>query len=306
MTSDAPSVVGLMHDFNDLEKKGHKDQQALNGFISELSTFFENAPDTLTGFLTAIYDCDPDYVKRTRLGGLEGIPYPWFNWIAGTTPRWLGDNLGANAVEGGFVARILFVYSNSATRHSVEPKITPEFLKRSDMLTHDLAHILSLHGEFNWKDGDEGDAFTYFNSWYCDPTIMPRVPDNRTQGYFERKHIHLEKVAMLLSLCESDDKLIHLRHIERAKELLEKYVEPSMKKAFSAVGGNPYATDFERISEQIEMSGGMTMQDLVNANFHQLDQNKLEMTLASLVAAGRILKDTKEMPVVFRAINRGR
>lgn len=289
LTSDAPSVVGLMKDFNDIANI-QKDHQSLNGFIYELSTFFENAAEAMTGFLTAIYDGDADYTKRTRIGEKEHIPFPWFNMLAGTTPRWLGDNLNKNAVEGGLVARTLFIYSNEIFYEEPEPEISKDYLARSKVLSNDLAHILGLHGQFEWEGGREGDAFRFFRDFYRSRDRLPRVPDNRTQGYFVRKHIHLQKVAMLLSLAQDDSKLFRLKHIEAAKDLLEKYVEPSMKRAFSAVGGNPYATDFERICEQIESAGKMTLQEVVNANYHQISQDKMEMTLTSLVASGRIIR----------------
>lgn len=301
LTSDAPSVVGLMKDFADIPQKDH---QSLSAYIFELSTFFENAEKTMTGFLTAIYDGKADYTKRTRIGEKEHIPFPCFNMIGGTTPRWLGDNLDSNAVEGGFVARTLFLYSAQQRFGDPEPVMSPDYLKRCDYLTHDLAHMLSLHGQFEWEGAREGDAFKEYARWFNDRGRLPAVADNRTWTYFVRKPAHILKIAMALSLSEGNSKLITLPHIERSRALLELYVEPSMKKAFSAVGGNPYATDFERIGDQIEHSGGMTMQELVNSNFHNLDQQKLEMTLASLVAAGRVMKDLRTLPIMFRPITR--
>lgn len=298
LTSDAPSVVGLMKDFADVALV-QKDHQSLSAYVFELSTFFENAEKTMTGFLTAIYDGKADYTKRTRIGEKEHIPFPCFNMIGGTTPRWLGDNLDSNAVEGGFVARTLFLYSAQQRFGDPEPVMSPEYLKECDHLTHDLAHILTCHGQFEWDGGREGDAFQFYHTWFNDRSRLPAVADNRTWTYFVRKPAHILKISMALSLAEGNTKLLGINHLQRAKALLEQYVEPSMKKAFSAVGGNPYATDFERIGDQIEMSGGMTMEMLVNANFHNLDQLKLEMTLASLVAAGRITKNVKAIPFMY-------
>lgn len=303
LTSDAPSVVGLMQDFGDITQKDH---QSLSAYIFELSSFFENAEKTMTGFLTAIYDGSPDYTKRTRVGGKEHIPFPFFNMIGGTTPRWLGDSLDENAVEGGFVARTLFLYSEQQRFADPEPQVSPAYTKRCDYLTHDLAHILSIYGQFEWEGGRDGDAWKYFDSWFKDRSRLPKIPDNRTWSYYVRKPAHMEKLAMILSLAESDEKLFKLKHIEVARALLEEHVEPSMRKALTAVGGNPYATDFERILDQIRSSGtGMTYEDLTNYNYNNLDHLKLEMTVKSLVAAGRIEKDERVKPAVYR-IREGR
>lgn len=297
LTSDAPSIVGIMQDFKDVAAI-QKDHQSLNGFILELSTLFENGGETMTGFLTAIYDGDADYVKRTRIGGKEHIPYPWFNMIAGTTPRWLGDNLSKNAVEGGLVARTLFIYSDEQNFNSPEPEITPAFRKREEVLTHDLAHITQIAGQFEWDGGKEGDAWKWYDTWYRNPERMPRIPDNRTQGYFVRKPMHLLKVATLLSLAKRDDKVYKIDDLVAALALLDS-IENGMKRAFSAVGGNPYATDLERIGDQIKQSGGMTYAELIASNFHNLERSKLDMTLDSLCALGRIRRDISLNPAKF-------
>lgn len=304
-TPDAPSIVGIMEDFKDIEKV-QKDHQSLNAFIGELSSLFENAAEGMTGFLTQIYDGDPNYRKRTRVGGNEEVAAPWFNMIAGTTPRWLGDNLTKNAVDGGLIARTVFVYSEELNFVSPEPEITPEFREREKTLTHDLAHIAQLYGSFEWAGGKGNhrgrctgrcgcaDAWRWYNNWYLDgESRLPRIPDNRTQGYFIRKPIHLMKVATLLSLAKRDDKLYHLEDMMAALALLDS-IETGMKKAFSAVGTNPFATDLERIEHQIRAAGGMSYGDIVESNYHNLEDVKIQNTIASLVAMGKIVKHLHE------------
>lgn len=297
-TSDAPSIVGIMKDFADIPQKDH---QSLNAFVYELSSLFENAPDAMTGFLTAIYDGDANYTKRTRIGGKEHIPFPWFNKIAGTTPRYLGDNLTKNAVEGGLVARTIFVYSEEQSFESPEPSISPESLRREATLTHDLTHILNLSGQFEWDGGKAehkgpckdgcgcGPAYQWYDNWYRNSDRMPRIPDNRTQGYFVRKPIHLLKVAMLLSLSKRDDKLFKVEDLMMALTLLDS-IEKGMKKCFSAVGGNQYATDVERIEHQIKQAGGLSKAEIVAANYHNLDDLKMKMVLDQLESLGRVTK----------------
>lgn len=307
---DAPSIVGIMKDFKDIADV-QKDHQSLNAFIGELSTLYENAGEGMTGFLTNIYDGDPDYRKRTRVGDIEEIPYPWFNMIAGTTPRWLGDNLLKNAVEGGLIARVIAVFSDEFNFESAEPEISPEYLEREKVLTHDLAHIAQIYGAFEWDGGKGkhigacfpscgcGDAFRWYNTWYMQGTDrLPRIPDTRTQGYFIRKPIHLLKVAMLLSLGKRDDKLYKLDDLIAALALLDS-IEKGMKNAYSAVGTNPYATDLERIEFQIRTSGGMSIAEITETNYHNLDEIRLQNTIASLVAMGKIWKSLRSNGVIY-------
>lgn len=298
-----------MDDYKDVAAV-QKDNQTLNAFMWELGTLFENAPETMTGFLTAIYDGDANYVKKTRVGAKEHIPYPLLNLIGGTTPRWLGDNLSKNAVEGGLVARTIPVHSDELSFDAPEPEISPGFLQREERLSHDLAHILRLNGQFEWAGGRKrhdgpcktgcgcGEAFAWYDSWYRDRTRIPRVQDNRTQSYYVRKPIHLLKVAMLLSLARDDSLTFTVDSLLQAKAMLEK-IEGGMKHAFSAVGSNPFATDLERIHNQIKQSGGLSKAEVIAANYHNIDQQKMEMTLKSLEELQYVKKIIKDGAGIF-------
>jgi hypothetical protein len=285
-TSDAPSVAGIMLEFKDIASKEH---QSLNAFIGELSTIYENAADTMTGFLTAIYDGDDEYIKRTRIGGVEAISKPWFNLIAGTTPTWLGDNLSRSAVEGGLVARTLYVYSDEIILQSPFPEYSEALRVLEKDLVHDLAHISNLYGCFTFEGGKGGAAYKWYSEWYLDRTRLPRVADNRTAGYFVRKPQHLLKVAMLVSLCYKDELLFTVADFEVGLALLES-LEPGMIRAFSAVGGNTYASDLERIIGQVRGCGtlGMTYGELIASNYHQLQQRDIDASLQSACSMGRI------------------
>jgi hypothetical protein len=286
MSGDAPSVVGLMKDFADIVQKDH---QSLNAFISEFGSLFENATETMTGFLTAIYDGDDDYTKRTRVGGKEHIPFPWLNMVAGTTPTWLGDNLRKSAVEGGLVARTLYIYSDEIILKSPFPRYNKAIRALEEHLIHDLAHISVLGGEFDFAGGESGEAYRWFADWYIDRKRFPRVSDNRTAGYFVRKPIHLLKVAMALSLSRSDSLQLSLENLEVALAMLDG-IESGMSRAFSAVGGNMLATELERVERILKQAGseGLTYAEIIAATYHNMEQKQLDATLNTLRAMGRI------------------
>ena len=288
LSSDAPSIVGIMQDFADIPQKDH---QSLNAFMGELSTLFENSGDGMTGFMTHLYDGDPDYIKRTRIGGKESIPYPWLNLLGGTTPSWLGNSLTPAMIEGGLVARTIYVYSDEINLKSPFPKPSDQFRSLEKDLVHDLAIISQLYGEFDFDGSANGQAYRWYEAWYMDPTRFPRVTDNRTAGYYSRKPMHLLKVAMAVSLSRSNSLRLSTEDLEIAKALLEK-VEPGMRRAFSAVGGNIFATDIERVYNQIHGCGaeGMTYPELVASNYHQLEQKRLDEVLMTLASIGRIMQ----------------
>lgn len=295
MSPEAPSVVGLMQEFNDI-KNLQKDHQSLNAFIGEMSSLFENAQETMTGFLTTIYDCDDDYTKRTRVGGKEHIPFPWLNLIAGTTHTWLGDNLTKSAVEGGLVARTIFVNFDDIVLKTSYPRWTPELRKLEEYLIHDLAHISAISGQFDFEAGFDGPAFAWFDQWVLNKEgRFPKIADNRTQGYFVRKHVHMLKVCMSLSLSVSDTLVLTEERLRLALGFLDA-IEPGMAKAFSAVGGNIYATEIQRVEKLILQAGthGLTYADLVAHTFHNMEQRQLDATLTTLRSMGRIKGDTTQ------------
>lgn len=278
LTSDAPSVAGIMEEFKEISTQEH---QSLNAYISELSTLYENAKESMAGFLTAIYDGDPDYRKRTRQYGKEQVPYPWLNMIAGTTPTWLGDNLTKSMIEGGLIARTIHVFSDEMILQSPRPKGNPKYARLAEDLVHDLTIISQLSGEFRWAE----DAGDWYDAWYLNKARFPKVTDNRTAGYYVRKPAHLVKVAMAISMARKNDLILTLDDLQVALAFLDE-IETKMPKAFSSVGGNTYANDLERIEAQIKQSGeeGIGYSDLVAANYHALDKKLLDATLEALEA----------------------
>lgn len=296
LSSDSPSVAGLIVEFTQITNVAH---QSMSAFIGEMSTLYENAPDTMTGFLTAFYDGDDDYIKSTRSSKKEHITKPWLNLIAATTPSWLGDNLSRSAVEGGLVARTLYVYSEEVNLKNPFPEYTPALRRLESALVNDLIHISTLYGNFGFAGGKGAAAWEWYKKWYLDRSRLPAVADNRTSGYFTRKPQHLLRVALLVSLAKRDDLLYTVEDLEVGLALLAA-LETGMAKTFSSVGGNTFATDLERIASQIKSGGkdGMLYPSLIAANYHQLNKKLLDETLDYLCAANRIklgrIPDTME------------
>lgn len=279
-STQASSVAGLVTQFTAISNVEH---QSLTSFSSELGSLLGTKSTEMVDFLMDIYDCNPDWDKQTVSRGLEKIKFPWFNLLAATTPQWMGDNLSKTAVEGGFVSRSIFVYDD--TRLLVAfPKLTERQKELQKALKHDLAHIAQLKGEMKLSS----DAYAFYENWYKSQHDQEHTSDPRLATYFERKHVHVLKVAMALSMSQSDALVIEQRDVETALSLLEQ-IEPGMYKAFTAVGKNVYGGDLERIRSQVKTSKkGMTYRQLVNANIHAIEREVLDKLLDSLIEMGDI------------------
>lgn len=283
-STQASSVAALVSQFSKINNKEH---QSLSAYISELGSMLGSKSIEMTDFLTDIYDCNPDWDKQTIGRGLEKIEKPWFNLLAGTTPQWMGENLSKTAVEGGFVSRSIFVYEDTRLRVAF-PEITPEQRKIEKALVHDLAHIADLRGIFQFSDSGR----EYYREWYEDQDHSMDVKDYRIAGYFERKHVHVLKVAMAVSLAAGDELLLEPRDIATALAMLDE-LEPGMYKAFQSVGKNIYSADHERIRSQILGSNGVGVhyKRILAANIHAIDKDQIDKILNTLLEMQDVERD---------------
>jgi hypothetical protein len=279
-SSDATSAAALVQQFI---KLGHKEHQSLTTFSSELGTLIRMNDSDIVGFLTDIYGCEPGWNKQTVGRGLEMIEAPWLNLLGATTPAWMGDNLSKTALEGGFVRRIVFVYADSRLMVAI-PKMTAVQKALQRDLAADLAHIASLKGEFKFASPD---VEKYYVGWYEDPKRLELETDPRLTGYYECKAEHIKKVAMMLSLAESDKLRLEVHHLKAAIGMLGE-LESGMSKAFSSVGKNPFSTDMDRIADQVNQQGRVKYKQLLAMNIHALEKKQFDDTLATLLEINKV------------------
>lgn len=284
-STQASSVAALVKQMAAINEK-NKDHQSLTAFSSELGSLLGTKSVEMTDFLVDIYDCEPDWDKQTVGRGLEKIDRPWLNLVGATTPQWMGDNLSSTAIEGGFVSRTVFVFDDTRKRVAF-PSLSEHQKGLRKALVHDLAHIAKLKGTATLSD----EATEYYTHWYEKISDSKDI-DYRIAGFYERKHIHVFKVAMALSLAENDSLVIERRDVETAIAMLDE-LEIGMKRAFSAVGKNAYSTDIERIKSQIwdngTKNGGLHYKQLLAANIHSIEKDQLDKIIQALVSMGEIV-----------------
>lgn len=277
-STQASSVAALVSQMVRI-KEQNKEHQSLTASISELGSMLGAKSNEMSDWLTDIFDCNPDWDKQTVGRGMEKIERPWLNLMAATTPQWLGENLSKTAVEGGFVGRALFIYEDTR-RRVARPKMTPEQHVLQKHLVHDLALIAKMKGKFEFSP-EGGD---YYDYWYEE--VQDTDTDNkdiRLGGYYERKAVYVQKLAMLISLASNNSLLIEKSDVQMALAMLEE-IEPGMYKAFSSVGKNVFSADHERIKTQIlsAKDKGVSYKKILNANIHALDKDQIDKILYAL------------------------
>ena len=294
-------------------------QCALTIHSSEFSDLIDTSGILMIQFLTTIYD--GNYVDaggwsyETKHQGKDKIINPFLNVIFGTTPSYFADSMPESIVGHGFTSRTIIVYEEKERHQNPRPNANDHPL--GEALKADLAHISRIRGEFKWgglvvgKD-DRGQDITEAQQTYDRfyKGLYDNVPiDHRLEGFHWRKKTHVLKIAMLLSLSERDDLTISSNDITTAVQFLHD-LEPSMARAFSAVGRNEFASVIERIGSQVRLAGELPMSDIYSRNYSMGSSWELDNVIQTLEKMGtckRVTKLVAGQPVVFLStINKGK
>ena len=279
LSSTSTSDSQLVGDLSDIP------DGAMSIVSSEFATFINVSAEKMYDLLTDLYDGKLSYEYSTRTHGVELVSEPCLNLLAATTPTWVSNQMPAHVIGGGFTSRVIFVYENKVRQRRLYYDLDwDHFEKLRAGLVRDLIHIGQLHGKFRHDHIDTKNAM---ETWYVETSALGSG-DEKIEGYFNRKHVHVHKVAMLLSLAERDDLIIDMTHFEAAKMILAG-TETKMPRVFSAVGKNPFSADLEGV---LDFIGGRTEPvergALMRRFYHNLPADKLGEILAALMSMEEI------------------
>ena len=294
ISSDATSQSALVQAMSQTQ------DGTITVLAKELGSFMMIGGDEMYNFLTDIFDPAPSYEYRTRAHKLERIEDPCLNFFGATTPHWMQDNMPYHAIGGGFASRVIFVYEDSLRQRRLyyDHLDMSQYDQLEGSLVQDLIHMISLEGEFRHDSTATKDLM---EEWYVEEGSKG-VEDPRLTGYFQRKPLHVHKVAMLLSLAEGDDLVIQEHHFTKALKLLEA-VERKMGRAFLAVGLNTQAGVMVRVVDYIGMVGGTaTRAEITNKFSFDMPVDEMMVMLNGLIIQGVLKRDTQGENPVYRLI----
>jgi len=160
--------------------------------------------------MTGIYNKSNKIQKATVTRGRAVIHHASLNWFAGTTIQWLVDSLPKNAIEGGFIGRLIIIDSDRDVRIRHRDAIFPP--DRDEVIAHLMKRfrrLTTVEGEFRVTK----EARQIEDQWYYS---RPEPDDVRLIPIWRRQHDHMLKLAMVLSLSESHDLRIMRRHMMAA------------------------------------------------------------------------------------------
>ena len=262
-----------------------------SGFVvaSELSTMFGAASyvDDLKFLLTDLYDNKANDEYATKKGGRVKLHNVNLNLLGGSNPTWLARSFSEDAFGGGFMGRTIFVYQEEGSRIPW-PEKSEELELLEQMLIADLQRISRLQGTYQVTD----EAKEFYANWYINSKLEAGT---RMAGYFERKHIHLLKIAMILVVAEGDKLLIDVRHCEAALALLAQ-IEAWMPDAFAYIGATTEARVEQQILEYLRSHKGYAKAPVLLKHVRKSVKGKKEFSaiMATLEASGTVVSRMKD------------
>lgn len=246
-------------------------------YSKELSVFLGTGNHDLLSLLTDLYDSPDRWEYRTKNSGIDNIYGVWLNILAASTPSWLVGSIPITAIGGGFTSRVIFIVENDVRHRNPFPELNEKL--KADLIS-DLEIISTIAGSFSIT----AEARDWFKDWYLKSNIP--IDDLRFSGYSERRHIHLKKVAMLISVCKNSDKIITLQDIKEALNLINQ-IEKKMLNAFGSTGRNPFAPDIGVIVETIKNAGGwMRRSDMIRGVWRDVNTRELDGIMTTLDQMG--------------------
>jgi hypothetical protein len=276
--------------------------ESCTGFalIDELTTFLrvQTYDAGLGTLLIKMFDCPDKYEYRTKTKGVALIENGCLGLLGATTVQGLRDAVPERAIGDGLTSRILFVYADEKPKPVPLPTLTNRQRELFDQMIQTLQHFQTLRGEFHLDD----DAMKFYCDVYKQHWETPMYDDPLLSGYTSRWSTHLLKLAMILSICESDSLMIALRHVQAAVRLLEG-IEPQLQTVMSLISSTDKGASINFVRSLVRRSKGpICHADLARAANHRMDAYELEGILQTLLRSGEIVGSHNNGKVIYQKV----
>lgn len=256
---------------------------SLTVFSKELTVFLGYQNYELMTDLTDWYDCDDDWIYRTKHEGVDDIRGVWVNLIGATTPDLIQSAMPLNAIGGGLTSRMVFIYEQRKGKIVHTPFYTEEEIKLQELLLIDLERIRMLKGVYtttprfieSWID------------WYNGADERPPFEDPRFSGYFERRPTHVMKLSMIVNASRGDSMVLDKEDIDRAVEILRQ-TEVKMRYTFSGVGKSSLANTLSQVMAEVSTKKEIRYDELLSRFYNDVDKFGMDKIVETMSAMNYI------------------
>jgi hypothetical protein len=276
----------------------HLLQQSCGGIViaDELATFLDRgALDRGLGpILTKLFDCS-NFEYETLKRGTETVEGGYLSILGGTTIELLRSCLPRDAIGGGFTSRTIFVYEDKVAPPVPWVEYDETMIDVEVELVQYLTRIFDLRGPITVAP----DARAFFEHDYRERYHHTEFRRNANlQGYENRRHTHLFKIAIALMLAEDPSLSLQLHHIRGAKYILEE-AEEQMPRVMDLIVASDVGSQGNRVFQYIQSLGQVSRSDLVRHFGHQMDTQEISKALDVLVVGRRVKLETRGSKLIY-------
>ena len=256
---------------------------------SELNSILGEGNTALLTFLQKMWDGDP-YKYQLKNTNIE-LKDALLGIISATTPSQLALAMPPEAVGQGFTSRAIFVYADKKyARRIARPEL------RADLEGKIAERFAQVSEQFDGPFIEETPAAVLLDKLYERGVSLQ---DPRFVHYADRRHTHLQKLAMSLAASRGD-MCIRLVDVNFADQLLL-YTEQFMPDALGEYGMNKLSASKQRLIEYLASSTeAIPMSALYGLMARDMSQMDFKNTINELHHAKKLTVHT--LPVVGQCV----
>lgn len=265
----------------------------------ELATFI-NQRDYEAGMgavLTTLWDCE-DFEYKTFSRGIEKIEDGYLSILGATTVELLRSAIPKDAIGGGFTSRVLFIYEDQRTPPVSWPAFNSKLYEIEERLVRHLNKVSLLQGELSVT----AEGIELFKKIYEERYYSSSLRDNpNLQGYENRRHVHLLKVATALMVSEKPAMVIQRNHIFGANELLLE-VENKLPYVMELITTTEAGSATNTVLKIIQSEDTITREDLTKKLSHQMNSLELSKIMDTLIQSKRVTVEVFGRKLIYRIV----
>jgi len=251
----------------DMAKSGSYSHCSLAMMLEEMATLFKRQSEKAMKFLLKAFDCG-DYEYATKTQGDDIVRRCCVNLLAGTTPSQIKDMVDVQIVGDGFTSRCIILYAECErfATFGIGKRNDEQRTAKLEILEH-LKNLSKVFGNLEY----EKDTFDYLHEYFVSGKHRTSSAEI-LQPYFQRKNIHVPKLATAIHFAEADiiykdsrplfDNKLRLWEAQRAVKMLEQ-AEPRMITALQFKEKNPIADTTKRIVRSLSSAKELNKQQLL-------------------------------------------
>jgi len=255
--------------------------------LDELTSIFKRNSEDLTNFLLEAFNSGKSYKRKLKTGPSDYCNNICVSLIGNTTNEKFRSMQNTDILTDGFMARTILIYADKKRFNLFQiPELTDEQRAAKVRLQAHVRKLSKLYGQVKFSP----EATTFFQDIFeLHPEKIKTNPCPLLDGYFGRKNIHVQKLAMAAHFSEETTMEISLATSKRALDVLESW-ERSMHIPYVGMGRNETAQIAEDIFNHIaSVKVGLSRRSLFVKFFSQLKTlQELDVVLADLQTLQRI------------------